>query len=76
MADLADGEHVERRLERARHLRRDFDAAAGEPDDDGVRGPLAFQRRREPPACVAAVAKERCRDHARAPPLQARAGRG
>ena len=35
-AELADEQHVQRRRERARHLRRDRHAAAGEAEDDDV----------------------------------------
>ena len=75
MADLAHRDDVERELERACDLGSDDDAAAGEPDHDGVGERLAGERACEHAAGVAAVGKERLALHA-AMVTEPRPGRG
>ena len=59
MPNFADGERVEGKAQGSRDLVGDDDAAAGQADDDGVRGRLRLEGRCEQPPCDAAVVEER-----------------
>ena len=59
MADLADGERVERQGQPSRDLGRDRDATAREADDDRIAQVGALERRRETAPGIDAIVEER-----------------
>ena len=57
-AQLADHQHLERRVESAGDLPRDDDAAAGQRQHQRVLAPVLLQQRGKLPACVLSVAEQ------------------
>src|SRR5581483_11704740 len=74
VSDLAHGDDVELRLERARDLGCRLDPAAREPDDGHPRPALAHERRRERPARVPPVGEQRFRSERELGHLEPRGG--